>query len=348
MIVRNPLTTGHNEFWRKRIVERFAPNESLPSDIDFLSLKDYLVKHPQKCYSQQAFTIYFNFLNELLDKEPNVLRSLFDDKQGDISIANRVLNEVNNLESKNELIPKNDSEVISLIQNKIIYNYLRVLEAPFYTLIYLAAKKSRLDRQAKTEGLDIYNSINELIKTNFKPILNVYDGTLRNAIAHGKFLISSLSGLIIFTFSDSKGHTVEYEAKKLIDLFDKLLDITNAFYLAYKLFCLVKYSKLKNINCNVAYSIYIDEIIASANGPNWEIINMYEISKENNRHLSVYIKSSFWAMSQDRLQAINTSIIVSKFFREYDIIYLEIISKYASISVFHINSKKLVSAVSSN
>lgn len=116
---------------------------------------------------------------------------------------------------------------------------------------------------------DLYNSVEELKKVGFDFIGEYYLHNVRNGIAHGKIVFSDRD----ITYFDKKGNSTNVAPRKIINTLDGILDITNGFCLAFKVFCFTNADFFNN-KVSIPQSILLEELQAKANGPGWKITTL--------------------------------------------------------------------------
>ena len=166
LIKNNPATAELHDDWRQRIKDEF-PNINFSKSSDFLSIINYIDKAPLKFYSKEAFTKYLQILEHMKSKDPVLLATILKESESLLNIANKILTEINQKLIHDILLPEEHNDLINFIDQEIHYNLLKLYETPFYQLIYIIAKYTWLKDNKGTDGLDLFKSVEELIKIGF-------------------------------------------------------------------------------------------------------------------------------------------------------------------------------------
>lgn len=328
LLERNQSTTELHNDWRQRIKNHF-PDIDFSNSSDFLSIIHYIYKAPQKFYSKEAFKKYLHCLEEIKSKEPSLLASILNESEPLLSISNKILAEINNEQIRDILLPTEYNDLIDFIDKRIHYNLLKLYETPFFHLSYILSKYSWIKQKKGTDGLDLSNSVKELIKLGFGFIEPVYLHNVRNGIAHGKIVYTDLNIIYI----DKKGNREEIETRKIIEIFDRSLDISNGFCLAFKVFCFTNPDYLEMFNISIPQSILIEELQAKANAPAWTITNCLEsIALHDRRQLIIYVKNDNWDFNKVRWYSYTTAYWAEKLTKCYDRIFFSFHSVHSKSS----------------
>ncbi|NOQ27884.1 MAG: hypothetical protein GQ564_21185 [Bacteroidales bacterium] len=319
VLEENPITKELHETWRLRIQDRFG--NSIQTN-DCLSLIQYLDNMPNKFFSESAYHTYLDFLNEV---PSNDIVSLLNECENSISHSLRILNEVNDLEFHDTYYPEDDLYLIDFIDKKIHYNYLKILETTFYNLIYLPSVHSRRTRGKSVEKLDLYNCIEELKNGDFYFLKKHYNNTIRNGIAHGKVQVRDNQ----FVYTDKKLNQETITIKRIVRLFDDLIDCVNGFVLALRVFYLSNINK----SLRIPQILLIEELKYQADGPAWEIITSFEGSNiKNQQQLNLYIKNDFHDYNKVQYNAFRTAILTDHFTSRYNRIFINLKSSHSKFN----------------
>lgn len=322
----NSITKGSQDTWKHEIESNFSEFSFLTAS-SYLSLYAYLNETPQKFYNHEAFNAYSVFLKELNRSNPELLALLLRENEQGINIANKVLSEINKRNIHDIFYSKNELALLNFLETEIHYSLLKILEGPFSQFIHLAAKVSRIKRGAKIDGLDLFNSVQELSKGPFAFITTLYDNIQRNGIAHGKIIYKNRS----VDYVDKQGNRQSFSATEVIKRFDSLMDVVNGFSLALKIFYFTEHPFLIRYSIQIPQSILIEELQANANGPCWTILNCldsYAPFKEQSQ-LTIYIKNEFWDYGKVLYNAFRTAALAEKFTIGYQRIFMSFHSTHS-------------------
>ena len=140
------------------------------------------------------------------------------------------ISKINLLSFHDTKIPTEEPLAIKFINDNINYNYLKLVESVLYVLILPIAIQTRIARNAQTDKLDVWNCIEEIRNTSFSYIIDCYNNTIRNGVAHGTVAYSAYN----ITYFDKKGNIYTDNVNQVVGLFDMLLDNCNAMMAALK------------------------------------------------------------------------------------------------------------------
>jgi hypothetical protein len=327
MIVSDcPLTRDWNIYWNERIYKQFPILEEQP-DAKCLSLKEYLVSIPQKFYNATTFENYYLFLLLLQKDVPNELVNFLKENAHEINIAIETLNEVNGLDIHDCNIEGFD-ELGSLrfIENSIHYNYLQLNESVFHKFILLIAINNRKKRGKPTDGLDIYNCVEEIKLTEFAYLSDCYNNTIRNGIAHGDFSYTHYG----ITYKGKKGSPFTADKRDVIRLFDNMVDFCNGLALAYKMFMITNQDFLNNNSILPPKSFLIQELKAQVNAPRWEVLDCFEnYTIDNKKQLQIFTKNSLLDILSVNYFSFRTVVFAEYFAPEYDRYFVSLQSEHS-------------------
>jgi hypothetical protein len=328
LIKSNPATEALHKFWEQQIQKEFA-NIDFSHCSDYLCLIHYIEKSPQKFYSRKAFNLYLDFLLSMKAKKPKLLVEILKEAETLFSIANKILADINLKPIHDIHMPTDNNDLINFIDKEIHYNLLKVYETPLYQFAHLIAKYSWISNGKKTDGLDLYNSVEELKKLGFDFLNDVYLHDVRNGIAHGKIVFSDYK----IAYFDKKGNVAKVAPRDIIKAFDGILDITNGFCLAFKLFCFTNVDFFERHKLRIPQSILLEELQAKANGPGWQITNCLESQASNKRQLMIYAKNDNWDFAKVNWYCFATAYWAEMLITSYERIFFSLhstSSKYAS------------------
>ena len=313
-----------HQFWEQQIQKEF-PSIDFSRTTDYLCLIHYIDTAPQKFYSRQAFESYLAFLNKMKVENKKLLVEILNNAESLLSIANKILTDVNLKPIHDIHIPAENNDLINFIDKEIHYNLLKLYETPLYQFGYVIAKYSWITQSRKTDGLDLYNTTEELKKLGFDFLKEVYLHDVRNGIAHGKIVFSDYK----ITYFDKKGNVAKVAPRDIIKAFDGILDIVNGFCLAFKVFCLTNADFFERYKLNIPQSILLEEVHAKANAPGWEITNCLDSEASNKRQLMIYVKNDNWDYAKVNWYCFSTAYWAEMLTKSYDRIFFSLHSTHA-------------------
>ena len=320
-----PTTKTINEFWNEKIIETF-PELAMSTNAKFLSLKEYISERPQKFYNRQVYKDYLTFLNDFKKTNPKNLANIFRQLEHELSIAIKSLNDINSEDIHDIFVPDNNIEIIRFIENQIHFNYLKLIEAVYHKFILFIAQHSRLQREKPIEGLDVFNCAEEVKITQFDYTTFCYHNTIRNGIAHGGITFKESDTI----YKGKKGQSHKIQTKKIIRMFDDLLDICNGFALAFKVFTLLNPDFIKNKSLVLPMQFLIQELKAQANAPKWKVIDCLEnITIDGRKQLNIFTENSLLHIDEVNYYAFRTAVIADHFASGFDRYFFSLKSKYS-------------------
>ncbi len=325
MVLENCPTTKYvNEYWEKEIKNKF-PILDGDGKKYILSIKDYITQRPQKLYNEKVYYKYLAFLNAFINKKNSFVEA-YKEIEYDINIAIKTLYEINTHDYHEEIIPTDSIQVIDFIEKNIHYNYLSLTESVFHKFIKLIAIWERQSRNKPISGLDIYNCVEELLKTKFSFITSGYNNTMRNGIAHGWIVYKENS----IKYKGKRGGAVELTASTVIRMFDDMLDVCNGLCLAFKVFFILNKESLTHYNLSIPKQLLIQELKAQTNAPRWQVIDCLESEiMDNKKQLNVFTKNSLIALDEVNYYAFRTAVFAEYFAPGYDRYFFSLDSKFS-------------------
>jgi|GEM_PF-948218 len=325
MVLENCPTTMHeNEYWEKEIKNKF-PILNGDGKRYILSIKDYITQRPQKLYNEQVYHQYLKFLNSYITDKSKFIVA-YKEIEHDLNIAIKTLYEINNQDYHEKLVPTDSIQVINFIEKNIHYNYLSLTESVFHKFIKLIAIQERQNRKKPISGLDIFNCVEELAKTDFNFITSGYDNTMRNGIAHGWIVYKERD----IQYKGKRGKPVELGTSIVIRMFDDMLDVCNGLCLALKVFYILNKENLTSFNLSIPKQLLIQELKAQTNAPRWQVLDCLESEIMGNRkQLNVFTKNSLRALEEVNYYAFRTAVFAEYFAPGYDRYFFSLDSKFS-------------------
>ncbi|MDA9330689.1 hypothetical protein OAC17_01270 [Flavobacteriaceae bacterium] len=326
MVLENcPTTKTLNEFWNQKITDSF-PILERETGSKYLSLKEYIANRPQKFYSENTYEDYLTFLHNLKKDNSNLFISTYKEYEHELNIAIKTLNDINSLKFHDQLEPDNNIESILFIENNIHFNYVKLIEAVYHKFLLFIAYQQRVSRNKPTSGLDIYNCVEEIKKTDFRYVTYCYENTIRNGIAHGGLTYKESDTI----YKGKKGSPYEIRTKRIIRMFDDILDICNGFSLAFKIFTITQREYFQNNDLRIPRNFLLQELKAQANAPKWEVIDCLENEiMDGKKQLNIFTKNSCLEHSEVNYYAFRTAVFAEYFASGFDRYFFSLKSKYS-------------------
>lgn len=324
----NSATEQQHEDWRLRIKKKFSNTDFSKSD-DYLCLINYLDKAPQKFYSQEAFKQYLSFIKSAKLEDPKLIAEILKEADTLLSISNKILTEINEKPIHDILLPEEHNDLINFIDKEVHYNLLKVYETPFFQFSHVVAKYYWKKAKKGIDGLNLYNSVDQIKKVGFSFVDPFYLHDVRNGIAHGKIIFTDLD----ITYIDNKGNEAKVPTRKIIDTLDGIIDIANGFCLAFKVFCFTNPDFFDTNKIPIPQSILLEELQAKANGPAWIITNCLDsVAMQNKKQLMIYVKNDNWDLTKVQWYCFFTAYWAERFTKNYDRLFFSLHSKNSQFS----------------
>lgn len=230
--LKNPLTKERDARDRPRLIALFPELES-QTERHFLVLRRYLDCRPERFFDKTIYQSYLDWLKERDKLDRNRLRNYLSDKDAEINRAMLFLREINSEDWHDRPLRTGDEyDLLRFIDKHVHPTYLRLVEAVFTPLSRLVAYYSRLDAGKGTDGLDVWQVIDELSVGTGDVFVRSYNHIIRNGIGHGgiTYLLNKTR------YRDKKGNEETFSTSSVVRLFDDLLDTCNALAAALKVF----------------------------------------------------------------------------------------------------------------
>ena len=261
--MKNTLLARLHELKTQNIKSKF-PELISEGNSTKLSLHKYLSDLPERFFSHGAFEAFYRRLGEINDSHRLELETYCTEHLVDLDGAFHHARAINALDWHDRTIEREDDyQVLMLIDRDIHPAYLRLVEAVFQPLLRIAAYFSRLEAGKGTQGLNLFNIVNELKGTDFNDVTDLYEHVMRNGIAHGG--VRYVGNEIIYR--DSKSNELALKGNVVVRKFDDLLDACNGLLLAYSMFALTRNGQ-KNL---APQNLLIEELRAETRTPYWEV-----------------------------------------------------------------------------
>jgi len=320
-----PLTKVTNDYWNERILNSFPMLESA-LESKYLSLKEYITNRPQKFYCKKTLEGYLSFLVNLSSENSDLLISTYKEYEHELDISIKTLNDINSLIFHDLLEPDNNIESILFVEKHIHFNYVKLIEAVYHKFLLFIAYQQRTLRDKPTSGLNIYNCVEEIKDTDFLYVTHCYENTIRNGIAHGGITYKENDTI----YKGKKGSPYEIRTKRIIRMFDDLLDVCNGFSLAFKVFIITQRDFFQDNNLQIPKNFLLQELKAQANAPKWEVIDCLESEiMDGRKQLNIFTKNSLLEHQEVNYYAFRTAVFAEYFANGFDRYFFSLKSKYS-------------------
>lgn len=281
-IFPNHLLNSSHEIQR-HILENIFSDLTGCNHKSYLSLYKYVNNRPEKYYSKDIFFDYYSFLKDENRNNKQRLTNLLNQNIFNINNAFLFLNEINQSNWYDIIENLDEYDFIRFCDRTINTTYLKLIEGVYYPFIYLLAFISRINRNKNTDGLDVYNSVEELKFLNRSNYCTVYDNIIRNGIAHGGLIYKQKE----ITYIDKKSNSKSLTDVEVITLIDSLIDLCNALVLAAKLF----YVMHLDDGFDIPQHLMIEELKSETEAPWWKIDGcLNSVTFNNESQLIIYVR----------------------------------------------------------
>jgi len=286
----------------------------------------YLGRIPERFYSKKACEDIWKYLGNLEKNEPVALIKILKDYDRLLFLAFRSLDEINSLEFHDMELPSNEYDLMQLFENYIHPSYLKLTEGVYANLILPISAHLRLKRDAKLEGFDPHNRVEELKGTRYEYLSDPYNSTIRNAIAHGKVIYKQRE----IIYEDKKGNSITLASRDVINFFDDMLDICNGLSLGFRLFYFTNLASLEEHDVSISPPIMIEELQAQTDAPGWEIRGSLESETFDNRsQLIIFTKNRFLDRFKLNYHVFRSAILAERFAPGHKRYFFSLDSKYS-------------------
>ncbi len=296
-------------------------------------LNKYIEHRPECFYSEDIFHKFLYWLNKRDNNSRGPLQEYFKEFSTELNQAFHHLNEVNRYDWHDGVLKLDEYEKIRFIDQKIHPAYLRLVEAVLAPFLHVVAHFYRFDRGKGTQGLDLYNIMDNVKKTEISDAAAPYLHKVRNGIGHGK--ITYLQNEILY--KDRKGNSEKYNDSEIIRTFDNLLDTCNSIALALWIFFLSKQSDCYAL----PRQLLLEELRQETKTPWWEVVGCIPSEKSRQHQLNVYVKNKTRDYDKVRYSAFQTGLLAELFSSGYERYFISILSDYSLPGWAAFNGDKL-------
>ena len=324
--LQNSLTSERDARDRDRILAAF-PVLRPDARARCLVLRRYLDERPDRFFDEESYSVYLSWLQGRDATDRRSLKKYFDQFGKEIDSALLFLQETNSKTWHDDPFAVGDDE-FSLIRSIDTYvhpSYLRVVEAVFAPLVRPIAYFHRISRGKRTEGLDVWNVVQEISsnKGNAEHCLILpYKHTVRNGIGHGG--ITFRSGEI--RYRDKKGYEETYHAEDIVRTFDDLLDTCNGVALALKVFFITESDR----GYMRPRQLLVEELQEETRTPWWTIDGCLEAEGPGKgNQLIVYARPNSIHSGMVHLSTVQSGILAELLAPGYDRYFLSLRSQLA-------------------
>jgi len=331
-ITNNPLLNVTHEVFRDQLRKRF-PEIKSSNCAECLCLSKYLHGTPHRFFAVDVFECYLAWLQERDAKNRKELQQYITVYSSDLSGALLQLNEINELNWHDHFETQNDYDLIRFIDQNIHPTYQRLTEAVLRPFLHIAAFFSRKDHNKGTDGLDIWQIINELKGSSLDVATIPYNHTVRNGIAHGGVVYLQKE----IRYKDKKGNEEKLADDIIIRLCDDMVDTCNALSLALCVFILSH----QEHGYTLPRQLLIEELKEETRAPWWDVIGCTPSEFSGLNQLLVYARANTCDYNKVQMSAFHSGVLAEKYAPGYDRYFLSITSDSSWPGWAAFNGKKL-------
>lgn len=199
--------------------------------------------------------------------------------------------------------------------------YLRLIEGVLYPFLVIAAKQSRFERGVSTDGLNLFNVVDELRDRGFRKACSAYEHGMRNGIAHGSILYGDQS----ITYTDARNNSTSIDVYSVIEKCDLAVDVCNALAAAIKVF-LLRYIQDPSM---FPRAMMVEDFQAVVQAPWWQIESCLPSTIANKSQLNIYAKADTLDYDKVFYSCIESSVLAEHYMPGFQRYFIKIESDRA-------------------
>ncbi len=314
--MKNPILSNMHETQATKLAEEF-PAIATSQSPNVLSLYKYIEKCPERFLSKFAMDVFLQELERIEKENPTTLRQFISDELDSLNNVFRHIEEINDFSWHDAPMNSGDDyRKLMLIDTNLNPAYLRLTEAVLKPLLKIPAFFSRTRRKKGTEKLELYDIQTELAGTDFEQILQPYEATVRNGIAHGGVVYAANS----ICYRDKKGNSKQLQDSEVIQIFDDLLDVCNGLVAAFSGFLLTR----SDPRYPRPQRLQLEELRTETQTPYWRVIGWLPSEQINGSQLIVYIEVTTLDYQKALFSAFQTAVLSERLAPGYDRYFLSL------------------------
>ena len=330
-IWRNYFLEKRHSRQRQFLIHKFPVLKHSKQD-HFLFLDRYFSHIPEQFNSSTISKLYYTYIETEYEQRPDRLLRYLEENHGTINRALIFLHQINNYNWHDDLLSDDYYNRLRFLDNDIHSTYLRILEGVFFPFVHLLAYMSRLNRGKSTEGLDLYNAVDEM-KSSFSSLSDFYHNVVRNGISHGNITFTEND----IEYRDKSGNAEVMTHREVVRLLDDLLDACNGIALALALFYLVHIPG----QGKMLEQLLIDELQAATGSPWWSVEGAVHADTLKGTQLVIFGRPNTRIVSKARYYAFLTASLAEYFAPGYDRYFLSLKSPVAHTGFAAFDGHKL-------
>lgn len=292
----NPLTAARDDDDRLRLQALFPDLNTCPHS-SFLALRPYLHGCPERFFNRAIHKLMLEWLKSRDGRQREQLRSYLSSMDAELSMAMVFLSQINSEDWHDRPLTEGADLLVLRVIDKVLHPaYLRLVEGVFAPLIRPVAHFARLDRGKKTEGLDVFNLVQELSGSSMSACVEAYHHTMRNGIAHGGITYRQKD----ICYRDNRGNIEIIDVWAVVRLCDDLVDACNALTAAIKVFLITAFEH----GYRLPRELLVEELVEETRTPWWTIDGCLESELPSGTQLLVYARPE----SRDQMKVLWSAV----------------------------------------
>ncbi len=281
----------------------------------FLSLWKYIDVAPYKYYSKLTLSQFQKWLLNKYNTNRKELLSYLKSQYDAFSRAMLCYNDICGYKWHEWFDVSNEYERLKFIDLHIHSAYLRLAETVLSPLLKIIAHFLRIERGKTSEGLDIYNIVEELKGTPYESFGVSYSHIIRNAIAHGQIRYYHLA----IDYS-ARSKSIRIDDSQMITLLDNMLDTCSALICALSIFLFLHFRELKKL----PRQLLIEELQYVTRNPWWEINGCVQGQIPGADQLIIYANTNTNDQHKVNLLAFQTGVLAERYAPGFDRYFVHI------------------------
>jgi hypothetical protein len=318
---------------RSLLIKHFPMLSHCPHN-NYLSLFNYIDRIPECFFLEGVFHEYLGWLESQHKSNSMGLKNYFIENEGEFNKAFLFLGEINRYSWHDSFEEVDDYERIRFIDQQVHPVYLRLIEAVFYPFTHLIAFFSRKSRGKQTDGLEVFNTVEEVRDTDFSSLVDLYRNTVRNGIAHGGITYIEKE----IRYRDDKGNEEVLSDNQIIRLVDDLVDACNGMALALKIFI---FSHI-NDGYTLPKQVFLEELQAETDTPWWHIVGCVPSRFASQNQLIIYARPNSRDYYKVLYSTFLSGVLAEYFAPGYDRYFFSLRSRKALPSWAAFDGRKLL------
>jgi len=299
--LQNPITLARN-LHDRTCIETLFPDLIACPESHFMALRSYLHNCPERFFSRSIHTLLLEWLKARDRNQRKELREYLAGMNAELSNAMLFLRQINSEDWHDRaLVQGDDYEVIRFIDKVLHPTYLRLVEGVLSAFIRPVAHFTRLDRSKKTEGLDVFNLVQELSTTPMATCVNSYNHTVRNGIGHGGITYRQSS----IQYHDKRGNLENLDVRSVIRLCDDMVDTCNGLASAIKVFFVLS----SKGGYQWSRELLVEELVEETRSPWWSIDGCIETEVPSGTQLLIYARPNSRRLQNVMWAAIHSVVL---------------------------------------